>query len=778
MMKITYIITIIAFIILPLASAGLLTNHIAYYSFDTDGTNSYNSSYHLNNTNVTLTNTIVINGYNFSGRNYMENVSADIWSNWYAGTVCAWINTTQAGTQSVFSTGDHAGAAVLDLILEGHTAAISYNNGSTAIFTSTTTYNLNQWNHICWGSSGTTNFIWINGQPTSLDIVSNGHWLGDTPNRDSIQVGRKRTNTINQYMIGQIDEVYISSRKLADTEITELYNYGYGYNPNITNYTYNSSLPCDINYTDLITGQNVTLSEHNNTIWYAKNINDTTNETVTVNYTLKTTDFLDKLEFRCDRRYPTVTQYKSQENITEGIINKVITFTILGYLSLPITNSQITTNYTNTTRYTDNPQTIYMSNFFDFGDTEVDVNITATDLSYGHQDNNTILTLNETYDSLNITMESNQITLNFSQSGTNINVSGKITHEPTNIGDNMTYGFNNTQLLILQQSLNEGYVNIRWTNDQNTSNWYQYYEYINNNSNIFENIEVIQNADWTAWIQILDYTGAPIEDALVRVTYAHSALNQWSKQRLLGQRLTTDDGFTFFYADQLTEVIFTITKSGYQPKVLMITIGDESFTRAAPITIYLQESDQNMAENSWFYTDRTTFSNRSQDIISALISPTATTVVYNTNYRITLGLGNLTATRSTLYNELYTINMTAGRDFSVTGTDNVNLTIYVDSVLFNEYQYTYDDTARTKILDTTDAGLTSTESVYLLPILFIAIILASLVVSMSFKSNNAGTGTFMIGTILVGFIQWQFFILTFLFIIYQILKTFKTVTTE
>ena len=91
-----------------------------------------------------------------------------------------------------------------------------------------TSYYGNTWNHVVFGSDGSTNYAWINASPQTLTATAgsnNGSWFGDIVNVDNFTIGSEiRSLTPVNNLNGGIGEMRIYNRLLTTAEV--LYNYG------------------------------------------------------------------------------------------------------------------------------------------------------------------------------------------------------------------------------------------------------------------------------------------------------------------------------------------------------------------------------------------------------------------------------------------------------------------------------------------------------------------------------------------------------------------------
>lgn len=367
----------------------------------------------------------------------------------------------------------------------------------------------------------------------------------------------------------------------------------------------------------------------------------------------------------------------------------------------------------------------------------------------------------------NVTLQSAQLILTFYQNGILRSTEGQI-HDTSLI--NGTYGFNTTQQIVMQSDLEEGYIHAEFGMNNGT-NWTQYYEYINDyQTTINESIEILQNSDWSAYLQVYDVAGNPLKDVVIRANYAYTEIGNWTSYKLLGQRLTDDDGKTFFIADQNTKIIFTIYKENYEPVQILISIGDTSYTTDNPLKVYMQYDTTGVSQQSWLYI-RGWYNNRTQNITGTITAIDKDLVKITTDYRRGQALSYKTLTCDELGR--CTILLEAGIDFATTGTDDIYMDVYLDNVLWRTIRIVYDAETRNEIFawDTLEAR-------YAKPILGIFILLATIITGLIFKNTEAGITGFFISSLIAGIISTTYLWLTIIVGLYFVVKIMKRIISE
>lgn len=362
------------------------------------------------------------------------------------------------------------------------------------------------------------------------------------------------------------------------------------------------------------------------------------------------------------------------------------------------------------------------------------VNISITDGTYKHVDYTGAFTITPTNRNISINMTPNKLSLTFYKNGTLNTTSGYVTDESKRMD------FQNSTILIVQQNLTEGYVQVGLNNINTTTNYTQFYEYINNfETNIDEDIELIQKADWYTVFQIVDYSNSPIKDVSIRCSYAYRrTLDVYYDKLLIGQRLTNDNGMTEFWGDTGSTLICTFTKDEYESESIMILVGETNYDEDNPLTIWLKYNTSSMRLGTWV-TSQMTFTNET-GIPIKIFSPLADLVQYTTSYRLANGLVSLvdiTSTGDIL--DRYSRNLTLGTDYT---TETFYLYVYVDGDIVRNLTIEYDNETKFEILPVTHLNETEERAGLVLLIIMFTLIPVGM-----FKSTNAGMIGFIAGTI-------------------------------
>lgn len=443
-------------------------------------------------------------------------------------------------------------------------------------------------------------------------------------------------------------------------------------------------------------------------------------------YTINITDFQDGLSYSCNVCSDFVCNDSSNtKSINNDTIDTLFTITAYSYTG-QVLSSVLWEWLDSGETSTSNAHNGLLSTFLNRTVHTFTDETNITDYSYLHQhyNNETIWNENQTVYYHNLTP--NKLIMSFTQSGSPYDVEGWVADSEK------IRRFNETPFIVIQQDLTEGYVHVRF-GSINGVNHTQYYEYVNDfETNINEEIEVLTQSDWSAYFRVLDRSNSPIKDATIRAEFSFSALNNWTYHKLMGQRLTDDDGYTFFIADSRTEVLLTITKDGYDPIEQLLTIGDESFTKAEALTFYLTESESGVKDQAWIYVRRW-FDNETLDLSGGITAKGRTTASINTDWRIAQGLSARDISSTKDEHDRFTFTLEDGTDYDLTDESDFILYVYLDGGLWNSYTIEYDETPKIRIFQ----GVSIPAIAFMILWIFLP-----LIIGRTFKTVKGGVNTF------------------------------------
>lgn len=597
---------------------------------------------------------------------------------------------------------------------------------------------------------GTNLTTWKDGKMLKTEI--------NTIGSDSIGVNANNLNLgrIGAFwMNGTLDDIIIQNHTATKSELLDWFG--------ITNFTIQARDWLELTQ----------INTFNTTINGSLNLNTTTgtittgllsNDPNTYNITIQASGYTTR----------TITAQSPATNLNADITNsssRLLTINVLNWLgNTLLTTINIWNNHTLNTDTT-NPYQENLLSYINIENQTINPLFNITDPDYYHQDYSQAIIINATRQTINITLTGANLRLNFTQKGSAINTYGYIADMTPRRMD-----FYNVTVAVVKQNLSDGRVNVRFGMNNQSTNWTQYYEFNNDNINsTFENLELLENNDWSAYIRVLDYNNNPIEGATIRAyQMQNTTMNTWTSATVFGQRLTEHDGYTFFVADRYTEVMFTITNDGYGAEERLVTIGDEGFTRDNPLTIYLQEQKNAVLNNAWFYCTNSIINNETTTINCILTAVGRDLVQIQTPYREqTLGL----TTRQTLTCDgldRCAMPLTEGTHWS--GTQNLTVSIWLDNTFWANKTLTFDTTTTTEIFD--DDTYTALNTTQTAPLIHIIIIIISLGAGLLFGATGIGKTTYLVGLIIMPLIHTQFLWLTMIPALYIITRITKRLISE
>lgn len=373
------------------------------------------------------------------------------------------------------------------------------------------------------------------------------------------------------------------------------------------------------------------------------------------------------------------------------------------------------------------------------------MNCTFTDLQNYNKVNTTEINFSQSTFQYNITMAQKELLLNYYfYNGTSATVTGYYSD------GNVTGNFTDTNFTSILQDLVQGKVRVMFGYNETVLNYTQYYEYENDwITNTEENITVLENVDTSAYIKVIDESGNPIDDVLVRVAFSTPTTGGLYKE--MGQRFTGSDGtsgMTSFFFDSNSDVAIRFTKDGYTAKTIVVDIGANTYTFAEPLNIVLTREETTVYKGVFVRTYN--YYNTNMSLIPlSIYAPSRSTVKYTTGYRNSLGIGNATITLDEFKKGI--VNLTRGVDYCSSCTSDLAITIYVDGIYWGvltvPFQATNED------LFTEPTGLDNETE---LRLAWIALLLLSGIGGLLLKSGDEslgagakGTPLFFIGALLI-----------------------------
>lgn len=499
----------------------------------------------------------------------------------------------------------------------------------------------------------------------------------------------------------------------------------------------------------------------NNTVYYSTTgwaVTDiTTNNTGTYSITYEANGYTTETDTG-----QTVTTDK-----TNALLNttSILTINILNATGDLITTSTYWDNVTNVTSSV-NPYTATLWNYINETKTQRNITINITDTTRYNKRAYTSGIVNKTNTIINITLDQNQLVLTFSSA-----VYGVIMDE-----DNGGYNFTNVTIIYDQIDFSLGTVKAKF-NNLTAENFTQYYEYDNDGSAVSDTLEIMTASNNYAWFEIIDAGNAPLSDAKVRLFQLKPILGIYtmSKWKLVGQRLTDSSGNVYFQFDNNAHYKVIVSKDDYTVMTQQIDIADElQVDKSDAIQIALA-TGSSTTNNGVQINVRRKFTNRTANIYGAIYAPSRDKVEYYTTYYNTTGGKKLEADCNDI--DLCEFTLESGDHFSQTGNANITLLIYINGALHDTINIAYDSVNYTQIIPKTDIDDLDTNTTKI--ILGILLITLACVSGIIWKEQpKAPLHTFFMGSIIVGILNTSFLYLSFVAILYYVLKSVKKIISE
>lgn len=542
-----------------------------------------------------------------------------------------------------------------------------------------------------------------------------------------------------------------------------------------------------LSYTALKTGNIITTTctytnEGNlaipNITYTYNNTNDTTITTHlnAVNYTINRTDFLDQLAITCTPCTIYNCTRSSNTTIAANQIDSNLVISIQSFVGGLVSNSEITDGVTGGTYYS-NPLTYNLSQFLNQSSHTRYVNINITDLDDTTTKVQHVMYLNET--NLNFTLLLNYTQLLITFMDFNYNGASSywlLSDNQRNLTRSTT---NATYIIYIQQNLSQGPVYVKFGNYEPDYNetFTQYYEYINNNSQIDINISLLENQNNQCYfyLRIIDPGSRPIENTIIK---AYSG-NASGEMKFIGQRLTPNTGITYFYGDPSHEILLTILANGYEASLARIYACQQSYyTPDNPLPISLTKSS-NVFNFVYFTIPYTTFNESIMHINGTVMDSSADEINITTSYRISQGYPHRTISTTKNFLGYYTFTLhndsdtyLGDGDFDNSLGDNVTVTLYLDGTL-HEKTILLEYDSYDFYLNTGDI----TENLKA-PLAFILLLLIVITIQFLTTSPTMGITVYMIGTILLSTIAITFIWSSVIILIYYVFLTLRKIFLE
>lgn len=736
----TIIISILYLGLIMDAEAGI-ESPVAWWSLDNISYLDLSGNGHTLSTMGTLTNPVAFlnNGSGIDAepdRLYTTNASLRLLTSFSTG--CMMQHTSLGGDREFIST--LLGANGYAVYFTGGSGAFYANGGGCSINYGAMTTGPWYLVTLVYTSTNNTAVMYVNttiaGSDTTCTI---------TAGATNFTLGHRASDAI--IMDGILDECYYYNYSLNSTEVGWiLTNITAGQRPMIQENTTINITATDFYTQANITSFNATINwtngtsiEYESTSGYVY-IEYTKNESENINITIENSSY--------------TTRTITNEAITANTSNELeyeLVPTAPYYLTI------IARNYLNNTNLTDviitvngtgenqtsNPFQHDINEYINITNTWSIIQVNITDNTYLHRNYTGTINVSNINREFYIVMEGNQLILAFQQNGAGKSTTGWIADQ------NMSHNFTNTTLLIVQQSLDEGKVEVVFNN---ISNWSQYYEYVNDYElHINETLEILTKADWYAYIEVVDYTDEPIKDANIYAYFSiPTSLNGSAvTHKLYTRRLTLDDEPTLIWGDTDTAVKIVVSKEGYEQATVLIPFADESYEKTSPLTFRLKESEEEGRDRTWLFIPRIV-RELNNGLNATITAYDKTLVAITTDWRTAQGLGTKTLTKDST--NRYSFSLVCDTDYAC-GDDNVSIQIYIDGTLYDNITTSEYQNITERLTGTEISGL---DTRILNPIMLIGLILLTAMAGSVFKNEEVGEITFKAGTIILAAISLSF----------------------
>lgn len=364
---------------------------------------------------------------------------------------------------------------------------------------------------------------------------------------------------------------------------------------------------------------------------------------------------------------------------------------------------------------------------------------------------------------LNLTMYRSRLMLNFSRS-----TDGVI------IDQHSHRSFSTSNLVIVQNNLSVGNVYVKFNQQGVFGNNTQFYEYYNDQKTAVQE-EISLFHFWNlilkkVWFKVTTLGGSALDDVTVRV-YGNMTSSYTSRlsfnNELVGQRLTNDDGQTFFYFPKYNVMKVVVSKDGYAPESRILTsseLGDYT-TKDESYLIKLRESEDSYLGTFIVLYD-SKFDNKTQTISGNIYSPSATTIQYSTSHKATL----TTLTGDSFDRYPFTLNN--NDHFLNTSMSDLTINFYVDGIFWGSRVVKYEPVTKHSIISLPTLNNNTVKALFPLFVMMLALLAQSVI-----ASNNVGFDTFMVLGIIAPFISTSFIPLSIICVLYYLLKSIRGLTT-
>lgn len=447
---------------------------------------------------------------------------------------------------------------------------------------------------------------------------------------------------------------------------------------------------------------------------------ETTNFTIEQNNTLKvtinTTDYITNISQH-------ITNANSTLNITGLYTNRLLFIDNVYGLYRNVTF------YYNGTKHTNQPYNIIIK---DKGTQIYNIyaNNTEQPLAYSERIFNIT---NQTKTTQQFTITPSQLLLQFEKKNVSTITEGVVIDQ----GGLRTRAFNDTNIVIVRADLSLGKVTVLFNYDIN--NWTQYYEFINTGLfYVAEELELVANDDVSVFLRIEDYLQQPIQYATVRISMVNTSTLTNNTIGLIGQRVTNEEGETFFFTEQTSYVFIQVDKGGYQTKIISFPAQDTSYSETNPYIIRLVETDTINNTRTWG-SCQAMFFDRNEEVYCALGVYPGNSLTINTQYNNTQKTLNMSSAGWVIHELL------PNADFNNASIEDIIIHLYVNGVYDSNRTIEYFAHNVTTIFDPDVMNLQ--QGNFLNIVILVALLILAFITTQLFNNVDIGFTVFGVGSI-------------------------------
>ena len=275
--------------------------------------------------------------------------------------------------------------------------------------------------------------------------------------------------------------------------------------------------------------------------------------------------------------------------------------------------------------------------------------------------------------------ELQELNIRFMKDEVTQEMQGRIITEDMN---SSSYYFEGTGIFLDDYNLDTTLVRIEIGENISSGNCTQFYEFENDeDTSINREIEILDDHLLTAYYKVMDQSGNSMNGVVIQAYTADlGEMYNWQDFKLIGRRITNQQGRTMFYHDLTDGILLVISKDGYNPKTKVMTGLDLLTTDYnSPTEIILEPSISGQAMDAWAFVPKY-YSNLTENLTMVVVARDYSNVKYNTSYK-----GEMQEVTSLCDSLMHCpITMQNGDEFSNVA-DSFNVNIYLDNELWRTY---------------------------------------------------------------------------------------------